>query len=946
MSLLVECGADPEAKAQKRDICNGEYLTCHQLAREVGFAKYEQVKTDALTALVKVNTKKEKPDVLSWTKKYKQNPRSGGKTNPGEQQKTRHQETNLSDMDTAKEKLVQMINEIEVEDQDKIGQILHQIARTFGALSVDRALEKSEGVTRTALLMLLKQIFPALADDLQKLTSTPLGEKVEDMRSYLDAVIKSGISTDANREVVYVLGNTNSGKTSLVESFKHFIEEGEAKACLTEDNPKLLKTKVAELYKDLSLSSEKLKGVTVEQKERVNLVTFSEDKSATGGVEETQKESIDKCLFKIYDIGGHQEYTNTSQLFLQRNGIALICFDSLLLNSLADSEAKFYSQVGTYIDLLCQKENKGLKVALVATKVDQEADEDKKKQFSAILQRAKGHISHLQMEDPVYLVDEVLRTSAKELSTESMMELYRKMATLMASSELPHPPKKHVPKIWFEWLENLRQELMCKISELPPLPQSSEDSDSSSITADEVSKLKALQQIASEPNLLYIQQQKRDDDRNQRHARGEPSSSSKTVIPDKERDKESDKKSDGESGESKEESDQDQPQEKFSLKEDHNRTKANKGVMASHQKEESPPQNVLPALEFFYEMSEILWYKEKKVLARIIITDPMNLINSLRTIINHDTSSAWPKGDVYEPAKRRLLHRGLLSMDDFRDICKERNKESQENVLTADETWTFMIELGIAISLDEEDSLAFIPCLISDDLEQSFRENNSKLERNEDAICFQYEFDRGATTVGMFNRLLSSLAKEYLEAGKGGGISKAFSQKIEKRELGMIAGVSGVVTEQQDNVRVEFQIIEFEIPTEAGNIKEKFCHPIRRGIRIHLLQWKRDGTQATAYNMMKKINKIFAADLEAVLRHLICSECQARKNTTDAFGNEGVFHLNEQLQLDGQETFRCSSENHLLNSRLKPFLNCSTQPPDLRMQTLDEVNWQLVVFFT
>ena len=203
---------------------------------------------------------------------------------------------------------------------------------------------------------------------------------------------------------------------------------------------------------------------------------------------------------------------------------------------------KFYSQVGTYIDLLCQKENKGLKVALVATKVDQEADEDKKKQFSAILQRAKDHISHLQMEHPVYLVNEVLRTSAKELTRDSMMELYRKMATLMASSELPHPPKKHVPKIWFEWLENLRQKLMCKISELPPLPQSLESSDSSSVTAEEVSKLKALQQIASEPNLLYIQQQKRDDDRNQRHARGEPSSSSKTVIPEKEKDKESDKR--------------------------------------------------------------------------------------------------------------------------------------------------------------------------------------------------------------------------------------------------------------------------------------------------------------------------------------------------------------------------------------------------------------------
>ena len=46
--LLVEYGADVEAKAQKRDICNGAFLTCDQLAQEVGFANYEQVKNAAL----------------------------------------------------------------------------------------------------------------------------------------------------------------------------------------------------------------------------------------------------------------------------------------------------------------------------------------------------------------------------------------------------------------------------------------------------------------------------------------------------------------------------------------------------------------------------------------------------------------------------------------------------------------------------------------------------------------------------------------------------------------------------------------------------------------------------------------------------------------------------------------------------------------------------------
>ena len=46
--LLIEYGASPEAMAQKRDVRNGAYLTCNQLAQEVGFANYEQVKTEAV----------------------------------------------------------------------------------------------------------------------------------------------------------------------------------------------------------------------------------------------------------------------------------------------------------------------------------------------------------------------------------------------------------------------------------------------------------------------------------------------------------------------------------------------------------------------------------------------------------------------------------------------------------------------------------------------------------------------------------------------------------------------------------------------------------------------------------------------------------------------------------------------------------------------------------
>ena len=46
--MLIEYGADPEAIAQQKDFESGANLTCDQLAQVVGFANYEQVKTDTL----------------------------------------------------------------------------------------------------------------------------------------------------------------------------------------------------------------------------------------------------------------------------------------------------------------------------------------------------------------------------------------------------------------------------------------------------------------------------------------------------------------------------------------------------------------------------------------------------------------------------------------------------------------------------------------------------------------------------------------------------------------------------------------------------------------------------------------------------------------------------------------------------------------------------------
>ena len=106
-------------------------------------------------------------------------------------------------------------------------------------------------------LMTLQQVFPNLADDLNSLSKLSLENFKfnSQIESYLDAVIKSGIAADVDQGIVFLLGNTGVGKTSLTHTLKDFIEK-------PTDNPNsilagigkyksLLETQVLEAYEDV-----------------------------------------------------------------------------------------------------------------------------------------------------------------------------------------------------------------------------------------------------------------------------------------------------------------------------------------------------------------------------------------------------------------------------------------------------------------------------------------------------------------------------------------------------------------------------------------------------------------------------------------------------------------------------------------------------------------------
>ena len=107
----------------------------------------------------------------------------------------------------------------------------------------------------------LASTIPDFTKALDALAHIPLDRfsSPKDVLTFVDALIESGIATQVEHGLVFVLGNTNIGKTSLVNTFTKFVASPseEPVSVLTEGNANLIETQVLEVYDNLSLSQEK-----------------------------------------------------------------------------------------------------------------------------------------------------------------------------------------------------------------------------------------------------------------------------------------------------------------------------------------------------------------------------------------------------------------------------------------------------------------------------------------------------------------------------------------------------------------------------------------------------------------------------------------------------------------------------------------------------------------
>ena len=147
------------------------------------------------------------------------------------------------------------------------------------------------------------KVIPDFEKALDSLETIPLDRfsNPAEVLTFVDALINSGIAAQVERGLIFVLGNTNTGKTSLVNTFKSFVESPskEPTSVLTKPGDDLIETQVLEVYDDLSLKQEKTFKVGLSSNSSApTLVRIEEAQVAS--TRDNKKEGLQ---LKIVDLG-------------------------------------------------------------------------------------------------------------------------------------------------------------------------------------------------------------------------------------------------------------------------------------------------------------------------------------------------------------------------------------------------------------------------------------------------------------------------------------------------------------------------------------------------------------------------------------------------------------------------------------------------------------------
>ena len=144
----------------------------------------------------------------------------------------------------------------------------------------------------------------------------------------------------------------------------------------------------------------------------------------------------------------------------------------------------------------------------------------------------------------------------------------------------------------------------------------------------------------------------------------------------------------------------------------------------------------------------------------------------------------------------------------------------------------------------------------------------------------------------------------------------AFSEKVENKKLGAVAGGRGQIALPDRAGRMDFVLLHYEIqaPNDFdGDVQTNPFKLIQRQLRVHLRPSKGSLTES-AIDALRILDEAFTQEYPEVIRGLLCKECREEDVNS-------IVPLDEKLHLQEFEEHCNALDQHEVEDHLKTLFS-------------------------